>query len=73
MWKYESPIGTMYIRRLPNGRYGLIYDGIIWETCDTPQAEADNVFMQCTGCTDWDLFNSLGYYIPRDIWDWEEC
>ena len=49
MWRYKSPIGTLYIKRLPDGLYGLVYNGTVWESCNTPQSEADNVLMQCTG------------------------
>jgi len=54
VWRYKSPIGDIYIERLPNGRYGMVFDGTVWESCDTPQAEADNVYMQVTGCSEWE-------------------
>lgn len=73
MWKYKSPIGVLYIRRLSNGRYGLIYNDIVWESCSTPQAEADNVYMQCTGCSDWDMLNISSSDIPSDLSEWEHC
>ena len=72
MWRYKSPIGNIYIKRLPNGRYGMEYDNVIWESCDTPQAEADNVYMQCTGCSQWDLFRTKGINVPRSLDDWEK-
>lgn len=71
MWKYDSPIGTLFIKRLSNGRYGLIYDNTVWESCDTPQAEADNVYMQCTNCPDWDLFDASNTDVPTDLSEWE--
>lgn len=71
MWKYDSPIGPLYIKHLTDGLYGLEYDGTIWEECDTPQAEADNVYMQCTGCSDWDLFNASNTDIPTDLSEWD--
>lgn len=49
MWKYASPIGPLYIKRLTNGHYGLIYQNTVWESCASPEAEADNVYMHCTG------------------------
>lgn len=52
MWRYNSPIGSLYIKRLSDGQYGMIYNGTVWEASHTPQAEADNVLMQCTGCAD---------------------
>lgn len=73
MWVYRSPIGDLYIKELPNGLFGLEYDGVIWEACDTPQAEADNVYMQCTGCSCWDLFEvPLLNDVPHDLSEWEE-
>ncbi len=73
MWRYKSPIGALYIRQLSNGRYGLIFDGTVWESCDTPQAEADNVLMQCTGCSDWDMFDTSNIDVPSDLSEWERC
>lgn len=58
MWKYNSPIGTIYIRYLPDkDRYGLFYDGICWESCTTPEQEAGNVYAHSTGCYDWDILD----------------
>lgn len=71
MWKYESPIGTMYIKPLNNGRYGLLYNGTVWESCPTPQAEADNVYMQSTGCSEWDLYDASNDNVPSDLSQWE--
>lgn len=73
MWKYDSPIGTLYIKPLDDGRYGLLYSGIIWESCVTPQAEADNVLMQCTGCSEWDMFDISCTNVPHDLSEWERC
>jgi hypothetical protein len=71
MWLYKSPIGNIYIKRLANGRYGMIYNGIVWESCDTPQAEADNVYMQSTGCSNWDMYDSANDIVPTDLSEWE--
>lgn len=71
MWKYESPIGTLYIKPLKDGRYGLLYNGTIWESCHTPQAEADNVFMQVTGCSEWDSYDASNDNVPSDLSQWE--
>ena len=73
MWKYDSPIGTLYIKYIPSEHlYGLYYDGICWEACDTPQAEADNVFMHCTGCSEWDLTKDVPD-CPTNISEWDQC
>lgn len=72
MWLYKSPIGPIYIVQLYNGRYGMKYNGTVWESCDTPQAQADNVYCQCTGCADWDLFNAYGHFVPSSLDEWEK-
>jgi hypothetical protein len=73
MWVYKSAIGNIYIKRLPDGLYGMEYKGVIWEACDTPQAEADNVYMQCTGCPNWDMHNTANEFVPTDLSGWIRC
>lgn len=70
MWVFHSPIGDLKIKRMPDGTYGLEYRGIIWECCNTPQQEADNVYQQCTGCSDWDLYSGSAD-VPHDLSEWE--
>ena len=70
MWEYKSPIGSLYITRLNNGRYGLLYNGVIWESCSSPQAEADNVYCHCTGCADWDILDGQILDVPTDLSEW---
>lgn len=72
MWLYKSPIGPIYILRLADGRFGMQYDGDIWESCLTPAAVADDVYMQVTGCSDWDLFNAYGHFVPSSLDEWEK-
>lgn len=73
MWVYKSPIGPIYIAQLSDGRYGMIYNNTVWESSISPEAEADNVYMQVTGCSEWDLFNSAGYFVPQSLDEWERC
>mgnify|MGYP007121849932 CR=1 FL=1 len=73
MWKYESPIGPLYIKRLNNSRYGLLFNNIIWESSHSPQAEADNVYMHCTGCSTWDMLDGQVFDVPTDLSEWERC
>lgn len=73
MWKYESPIGTLYIKHLNDGSYGFIYNGTVWESSDSPQAEADNIYMHCTGCYDWDRLDGQIPGVPTDLSGWERC
>lgn len=71
MWVYHSPIGDLYIKQLPNGRYGLIYNGTVWESSSTPAAEADNVYLHVTGCDEWDALDGTVDDVPTDISEWE--
>lgn len=72
MWLYRSPIGDIYIKKLPDGRYGMVYNNTVWESCDNPIAEADNVYLQVTGCPDWDLFDASNADVPSDLSEWEQ-
>lgn len=72
MWIYRSPIGNIFIKRLSDGTYGMIYNNVVWEACDTPQAEADNVYMKVTGCSDWDSSDVPSSDIPTDLSEWEK-
>lgn len=71
MWRYKSPIGNIYIIKLNDGRYGMVYKDVVWESCPTPEQEADNIYMQCTGCFDWDLCDVSRFNVPSDLSDWE--
>ncbi len=73
MWKYESPIGTLYIKRLNDGSYGLVYNGTVWESSQSPQAEANNVYVHSTGCYDWDQLDGQIPDVPTDLNEWEYC
>lgn len=67
MWVYHSSIGDLHIVPLPDGTFGLEYDGTVWEACTSPQAEADNVYCHATGCTAWDNCPEDG---PTDLSQW---
>lgn len=71
MWVYRSPIGNLYIQRQPDSSYGLLYRGTVWESCSTPEAEADNVRAHCTGCDAWDQLGEQDCETPFDLSDWE--
>ena len=49
----------------------MMYNNTVWESCSTPQEEADNVYMQVTGCYKWDCFNAAMYDVPYDLSEWE--
>lgn len=71
MWLYRSPIGPIYIVPLANRRYGMLYNNTVWESCSSPAQEADNVYMQVTGCPDWDSLNTTFVDVPHDLSEWE--
>ena len=66
MWSYNSSAGLLYIVPLSDGTFGIKFGGIVWESCTTPQAEADNVFCRVTGCPDIDALQ----YVPADLSGW---
>lgn len=70
MWIYRSPIGILKIVRQPDGTFGLCHNETVWEACDTPQAEADNVFCHVTGCDEWDSCPDAG---PSDLSEFANC
>lgn len=72
MWLYKSSIGNIYIKRDSSGKFGMFYNGVEWEACDTPQAEADNVYMKATGCAAWDMHDSKNEFVPRDLSEWKK-
>ncbi len=71
MWIYQSPIGEIYIKQLSNGRYGMVFDGEVYDSCQTAQAMAGNIAAQCTGCSAWDLYDITDLTIPTDLSEWE--
>ena len=70
MWRYNSDIGSLYIQRLPDGRFGFVYSGTVWESSHTPQAEADNVYLHATGCWEWDKLDGQ-IEAPSDLSEWD--
>jgi len=70
MWKYDSQIGALYIKRLPDNRYGFIFNNVVWESSHSPEAEADNIRSFTTGCYEWDSMEGLIDY-PNDISEWQ--
>lgn len=70
MWYYKSPIGTIIIKRIPEG-YGLIINETLYEIHPTPQSAADNVYMHVTGCYEWDILDGEIDDEPVDLSEWE--
>ena len=71
MWVYHSPIGPFVIKRLQNGKYGLLYADEIWGQWSPPQAAADDVYTHTTGCYDWDKLDCQIEDVPTDLLEWE--
>lgn len=69
-WRYDSAIGPLYIVALKDGTFGFVYDHTIWESSDSPIAEADNVRAHVTGCWDWDKLDGK-VPDPIDLSEWE--
>lgn len=66
MWSYNSSAGLLYIVPLSDGTFGIKFNGIVWESCATPQSEADNVFCRVTGCPEIDTLQD----VPTDLSGW---
>lgn len=72
MWKYMSLIGPIYIKYLQDCQaYGTIYNDVVWKTCNSPQALADNVYCHCIGCSDWDSITDIND-VPTSLSEWEK-
>ena len=54
MWYYCSPVGTFTIAHDPQGGYGLWLDTDFVGSYPLPDAAAEAVRTQQTGCADWD-------------------
>ncbi len=74
MWIYRSPIGKLIIEKLPDGQYGLFYNDQLYMASEDINAIANNVYLQASGCTDWDLYpiDDDDTTIPEHIEQWEK-
>jgi hypothetical protein len=69
MWRYQTPVGTFWIR--PRGRVFVL--GIGDEdlgSYHSPQAAADDVFTRVTGYDPWDSSDVLDGEEPTDLSEW---
>ena len=71
MWKYDSPIGPIYIAMLNTGRYGIIFNNTVFGSWHSPQSAADDVYCHATGCYEWDSLDSKLSNVPNDISEWD--
>ena len=44
MWKYDSPIGTMFIKIASNGRYVLVHDNQVYGYWLSPESLASDIY-----------------------------
>ncbi len=74
MWKYHSPIGELSIKYIPSQQvYGFFYKNQCWGAANNPQALADNVYVHCSGCYDWDKLDGEVDDCPTDLSEWIRC
>lgn len=72
MWIYRSPIGVLYIKQMPNGKYGLCYDSDCYGFYENPVQAADDVYTHVTGCYEWDILDGKVPDEPTDLGEWEK-
>ncbi len=70
MWFYKTEVGTFNIRKQFDGCWGLWLDDGMLGSYLSPEAAADDVYTQSTGCYEWDSLQSVTE--PMDLLDWEE-
>jgi hypothetical protein len=70
MWQYRTEIGVFWIRFDPRTRtrfvLGIEEEPLGWYY--SPEAAADDVFLQKTGCSEWDLLAATSK--PTDLSQW---
>ncbi|HQN18920.1 MAG TPA: hypothetical protein PKV86_07270 [Syntrophobacteraceae bacterium] len=70
MWTYQTEIGVLCIRFDPRTRtrflLGIDDEPLGWYY--SPEAAADDVFLQKTGWSEWDSLSSP--VKPKDLTDW---
>lgn len=71
MWVYRSPIGKLYIKKMPDGQYGLYFNGDLCMASKDINAITNNVYVQSSGCTEWDCYDG-NIDIPSHISEWEK-
>ena len=69
MWIYHSPIGELIIDELPDGKFGLFFNNQCYMACDDINAIANNVYLQASGCNEWDSYSG-DEIIPDNIKEW---
>lgn len=68
MWIYQTPIGTLKIKKIQNEYFFLFRnDPTPWTGHADPQVVADDVFCRVTGCDVWDDSDIDG---PHDLSEW---
>lgn len=73
LWLYRSPIGPISIQLLPNGRYGLFYNGQCSGSYSSPIAAADDIYTHASGIFEWDLRQEDPVNDPAGLDEWDMC
>ena len=72
MWKYDSPIGIMFIKRASNGCYVLVHDNQTYGYWPSPESLASNIYTHTTGYDRWDELDGMYYDEPSDLSEWKK-
>ena len=67
-YEYKSKIARMSIRPGENGKWALWIEDCIYGPYHSPEAAADDVYMQATGHYEWDTQNEITE--PCDLSEW---
>lgn len=68
MWYIESEIGTIRIVPISNNKFSLLYDDDNYGGFNSPEAAADDVYSQTTGCDEIDCYDGE---FPSDLSEWK--
>ncbi|MFQ5432358.1 MAG: hypothetical protein ACE5EN_07635 [Nitrospinota bacterium] len=71
-WYFKSKVGTFIIKPHGNNSYGLWINDDLLGNYPSPVAAADDVYVQVTGCYEWDSLKDGDSSAPTDIYEWEQ-
>lgn len=70
MWLYQSTIGDIYIKLMPNGLYSIIYNNTVYGSYQNPHLASGDVYTHTTGIYDWDSLDCEIFDVPSDLSEW---
>jgi len=71
-WYFKSKVGTFFIKLNDDGSYGLWIGDDCLGNYDSAIGAADDVYVQVTGCNEWDSLKDGDSSAPTDIYEWEQ-